>query len=167
MCDCVRQPERPAAGFPVIQTAEPGCRELCGLWSEYTRMLQTECRPHHLFSCLPAPCTECPKTGQSLCYLGMIDGQVAGGICLKKLDNTRCEICRLYVRPHFRGHTVAGSLLDRCIETAHQLGFHQLFLGAFPFLLGAIHLYERRGFYRVCALHNQPENGMVWFGLDL
>ena len=44
-------------------------------------------------------------------YLVRVNGEAAGCIAMKRLDETRCEMKRLYIRPAFRGQGIARRLV--------------------------------------------------------
>lgn len=53
-------------------------------------------------------------------YIAYLDNQVAGCIALKSINETQCEMKRLYVRPEFRGNRIANSLVETIINDAKK-----------------------------------------------
>ena len=56
-------------------------------------------------------------------YLARADGAAAGCVALRRIDGESCELKRLYVRPAFRGHGLAGRLVDQVIADARDAGY--------------------------------------------
>ena len=54
-------------------------------------------------------------------YLARWDGAAAGCIGLRRLDNMRCEMKRLYVRPAFRGLKTGRALAEKLIRADEGL----------------------------------------------
>ena len=45
-------------------------------------------------------------------YIAMCDGNTAGCVALRRLDDTACEIKRLYVRNSYRGHGIGKVMME-------------------------------------------------------
>ncbi len=88
-------------------------------------------------------------------YLARADGAAAGCVALRRIDGESCELKRLYVRPAFRGHGLAGRLVDQVIADARDAGYRAVLLDTFPFLEDAVRLYKKRG-YRAVLLDTFP-----------
>lgn len=100
-------------------------------------------------------------------YLALWDGEAAGCIALRKLDNRRCEMKRLYVRPAFRGHKIGDALVDRVIRDAKAIGYRYMLLDTLPFLEAAIHMYQKRGFYEIPCYNDSPVETTIFMQYDL
>lgn len=100
-------------------------------------------------------------------YLLIAEGQTAGCIGLRKIDETRCEMKRLYIRPQFRGKGLSKMLVERVITDAERIGYHYMLLDTLPFLKEAIALYEKYGFYRIDAYNDSPVKNSIFMRLDL
>lgn len=100
-------------------------------------------------------------------YLALWDGEAAGCIALRKLDNRRCEMKRLYVRPAFRGHKIGDALVDRVIQDAKAIGYRYMLLDTLPFLEAAIHMYQKRGFYEIPCYNDSPVETTIFMQYDL
>lgn len=100
-------------------------------------------------------------------YLARCDGQTAGCIGLRRLDNQCCEMKRLYVRLSFRGRRIGDSLIRRIIADAKEIGYSSMLLDTLPFLQSAIHMYEQYGFYRIPSYNNSPMDSSIYMKLDL
>ena len=100
-------------------------------------------------------------------YLALWDGEAAGCIALRKLDDRRCEMKRLYVRPAFRGHKIGDALVDRIIQDAKAIGYRSMLLDTLPFLESAIHMYRKRGFYEIRCYNDSPVETTIFMQYDL
>ncbi|MDP2813747.1 MAG: GNAT family N-acetyltransferase [Erysipelotrichaceae bacterium] len=100
-------------------------------------------------------------------YIASVDGEVAGCIGLRRLDDTRCELKRLYIRPPFR-HLGLGAMLSlRVIHDARQIGYHHILLDTLSSMTPAMNLYQKLGFREIPAYYHNPIEEAVYFCLDL
>ena len=72
--------------------------------------------------------------------------RLAGSVQIKRLDDHRVEVKRLYVRPQYRGDGIGRALVRRLIEEMRTEGFETLLLGVSPYHEGAQSLYLSLGF---------------------
>lgn len=100
-------------------------------------------------------------------YLADWDGELAGCIALRRLDDARCEMKRLYVRPEFRGRHIAQTLVDRILHDARAIGYRAMLLDTLPFLDGALRLYRKLGFYDIPCYNDSPMETSVYLQKDL
>lgn len=100
-------------------------------------------------------------------YLVKAGGQAAGCIAMKRLDETRCEMKRLYIRPAFRGRGIARRLVERLLDDAKADGYEAMLLDTFPFLGQAIRLYRDLGFYEIPCYNNSPMGTTIYMRKDL
>lgn len=100
-------------------------------------------------------------------YLAYCNGQAAGCIGLKKIDEENCEMKRLYVRPRFRGENIGRLLVQKIIMDAKEIGYSHMLLDTLPFLNKAIHMYERFGFVTTDCYNNSPMSTSIYMKLDL
>ena len=100
-------------------------------------------------------------------YLALADGKPAGCVALKPIDDTRCELKRLYVREAFRHAGLGEMLVDKILADAREIGYSHMLLDTFPFLRSAIRIYRAKGFYDVESYNNSPMDGLVYLQLDL
>ena len=100
-------------------------------------------------------------------YLAIYDGQIAGCIALRKLDEERGELKRLYVRPEFRGKGIAKMLTDKIILDARRIGYKWLYLDTLPELEAAVKLYEKLGFKETECYNDSPSEKTLFFRKEL
>ena len=62
---------------------------------------------------------------QGRLYLVYCDGQPAGCIGLRRIDEQNCEMKRLYVRPAFRHLGIGTLLVQRIISDAEEIEFER------------------------------------------
>lgn len=88
--------------------------------------------------------------------VGYADGRAAccGGI--KRLDDRRCEIKKMYVVPDLRGRGVARVLLRRLEEEARRVGYAVARLDTGPKQVGARGLYESEGYAPIPDFNGNP-----------
>jgi len=100
-------------------------------------------------------------------YIAYLDNQVSGCIALRRIDDTTCEMKRLYVRPAFRGHNIGAALVETIVRDAKEIGYQSMLLDSLPALKQAIALYERMGFYNIPPYNDSPVARTVFMKLDL
>lgn len=100
-------------------------------------------------------------------YLARWGGETAGCIALRPLDESRCEMKRLYVRPAFRNRGIARKLVDTVLADARSIGYHEMLLDTLPFLTEAIAMYEGLGFVRTECYNDSPLDTTVYMKLTL
>jgi GNAT superfamily N-acetyltransferase len=100
-------------------------------------------------------------------YIALVEERVVGCIALRRLDEVRCELKRLYVLPEMRGCGIARALTRRLIADARAIGYRQILLDTLPFLREAIALYESEGFCRVEKYNDSPVEKTYFYRLTL
>lgn len=96
------------------------------------------------------------------------DGQVAGCVALKKVDQETCEMKRLYVREEFRGQGIGMALIERLIKDSREIGYKRLRLDTFPPIMGkAVELYRSYGFREIDPYTTDPHPDLLFMELTL
>ena len=80
------------------------------------------------------------------------DGMIIGcaGVC--QLDNYSgpvCELQKMYFLKQARGRGLGSQLMNKCLETARDLGFKQCYLETMPQMEAAQSLYKKSGFHYI------------------
>ena len=78
--------------------------------------------------------------------LALVDGQSAGCIALRKIQDDVCEMKRLYVRDSYRGLKIGRLLIARIIEEAEKRDYQAIRLDTAPDMKAAQSLYASFGF---------------------
>jgi GNAT superfamily N-acetyltransferase len=96
-------------------------------------------------------------------WLAETDAATIGCIALKQLAAIprSGEVKRLYVRPEWRGHGVAGALLDALHDYAREYGYEWLYLDTKDDLDTAIRFYRNRG-YVDCPRYNENPQATIF-----
>ena len=100
-------------------------------------------------------------------YLAHYNGELAGCIALRKLDDNTGEFKRVYVKPQFRGKHIGKKMVHKLIEDAKELGYTRLLLDTLPFLETAIQMYKKLGFYEIPSYNDSPMDTSIFLQLDL
>ena len=100
-------------------------------------------------------------------YLAFVDGALAGCIAMRKLNETRAEMKRLYVRPIFRGAKLGLALVTKVIEDAREIGYCELVLDTLATMNRAQDLYRGLGFVETQAYYDTPVEGTMFLRLAL
>ena len=100
-------------------------------------------------------------------YLAYWDGAAAGCVGLRKLNETQCELKRLYVRPEFRGKQLGKQMVERILQDAKEIGYAEILLDTMPFLQSAIRLYRELGFVEIPCYNDSPLDTTIYMKLDL
>lgn len=101
-------------------------------------------------------------------FLAEYDGQLAGCIALRKLEDEICEMKRLYVRPQFRGKGLGGALTERIFAEARQIGYRRMRLDTVePVMRDAVRMYRNMGFQEIPPYCSNPIAGALYMELQL
>jgi len=93
--------------------------------------------------------------------------QVAGCVGVRPLDDRRCEMKRLYVRPEFQGLKLGRRLAEAIVGVATEMGYQVMQLDTLRRLSAAIHLYRSMGFVPTEAYYDNPLEQVVYLSLPL
>ncbi|WP_233836008.1 GNAT family N-acetyltransferase [Paraburkholderia sp. ZP32-5] len=95
------------------------------------------------------------------------DGEVVGCVAMRPIDETICEMKRLYVRPAGRGLHAGRQLATRICEAAKQAGYQRMRLDTLPTMHAALALYASLGFEPIDAYVFNPIPGAIFLECDL
>jgi len=100
-------------------------------------------------------------------YIATLNEKLAGCVALRAIDEEHCEMKRLYVRKQFRGFGIARALVEKIINDAKNTGYSKMLLDTFFSMQDAISLYRKFGFTEIEPYYNNPNNDVIYLGLDL
>jgi len=107
-----------------------------------------------------------PPDGRLL--LAKLDGEVAGCVGLRPLEDGICEMKRLWVEPGFGGHGIGRGLAEAIVNLGRELNYEAMRLDTMPDRLKAAgHIYETLGFLRIPNYYHNPLDGVVMYELKL
>ncbi len=95
------------------------------------------------------------------------DNRVLGCFGIRKLEDTICELKRMYIRKNARGMSIGKQMLAKAIEIGIELGYAKMRLDTLPSMSAAIGLYEKMGFYPIEPYRYNPIEGTRYYELRL
>ncbi|WP_431214915.1 GNAT family N-acetyltransferase [Puia sp. P3] len=87
-------------------------------------------------------------------YVGLINGQIAGGGGIFPSDGLpegTCELVKMYLTPIARGMGLGKQLIGRSLSFARDYGYEQVYIETMPELQKAMAIYEKFGFHYLDA----------------
>ena len=88
-------------------------------------------------------------------YFVVEDGnEVLGGGGIAPLDGgdeDTCELRKMYFLPQARGRGAGAAMMQRCLDSAREMGFRRCYLETLSGMDAAMRLYDRSGFRRIDA----------------
>ncbi len=76
-------------------------------------------------------------------------GELLGGAGIyptEGLPDGVCELVKMYLAPAARGLGLGKQLMEKCLNTAREFGYKQVYLETMPELVKAVPMYEKFGF---------------------
>src|SRR5829696_8557729 len=100
--------------------------------------------------------------------LAYVDGKLAGGIALRKLETGICEMKRLFVKDNYRGRKIGVALIEKLIAEAREIGYEKIRLDTYPPKMAkAVSLYETYGFREIPPYYENPYDDTLFMELKL
>jgi len=93
--------------------------------------------------------------------------KVVGCVALRPIDETACEMKRLYLRPEARGLGAGRALATAVIDEAREIGYFVMRLDTVPWMTTAITLYKSLGFRDIGPYRHNPIEGAKFMELAL
>lgn len=95
------------------------------------------------------------------------DDEPVGCVALRRIENTVCEMKRLYVKPDHRGKGVGRALAGAAIGSARKIGYASMKLDTLRSMTEANALYVSLGFRECAAYRHNPCRNPVYMELSL
>lgn len=104
---------------------------------------------------------------ESKIFLLKKDRVPVGCAAFRRVDDTTCEMKRVYIRPSARGSNQGAKLVERVLQEAVISGYTKICLDVLPEFKTALKLYRSYGFVEHPPVTNNPVPGTHFLGLDL
>lgn len=88
-------------------------------------------------------------TPGSVYWIADINGCIAGGCGIfltPGLPEGYAELVKFYLLPEWRGKGLGRALMERCFDSAIEMGYKNLYLESLPELEKAVSMYSKAGF---------------------
>jgi putative acetyltransferase len=88
----------------------------------------------------------------SVLWVAHLDNQIIGCCGIYPtvgLSNDCAELVKFYLLKEARGKGIGKKLMQKCIDSAKEFGFRQLYLESMPQFANAVNMYEKEGFMRL------------------
>src|SRR5258706_14265660 len=105
--------------------------------------------------------------GREGLLLAVEGATILGGIGLRALRGSDCEMKRLYVRPEGRGRGLGRMLAEGVIGEAREAGYDRIVLDTLPGMKEAQALYRSLGFREIAPYYPNPIEGVAYMGVSL
>lgn len=100
--------------------------------------------------------------------LAFEEDKLAGCIALRQLNDSVCEMKRLFVRPEFHGKGIGRQLVDAIVREAREIGYQKMRLDTLPPKMNkAIGIYRSIGFVEIEPYYDNPVPGATFMELAL
>jgi ribosomal protein S18 acetylase RimI-like enzyme len=102
------------------------------------------------------------------CFIyATINGAIAGGVAIRKLDSKVCEMKRLFVYNSCQGKGLGELLCKEIISISSALGYSKIRLDTVAKLESAIGLYKKIGFYEIDSYCPNPDPTVKYMELEI
>ena len=151
----------------IIACVKKSLAEVAELFREYADWLAIDlCSDNIELEIADLPDSYSPPDGCLL--VARRDGQAVGCVALRRFDDDKCEMKRLYVRPALIGLGIGRALATAIITEARRLGYRKMRLDSIADRMKeAVSLYRSLGFHEIQPFGDHPEGCTLFMELDL
>jgi len=150
----------------VIKPAYDDIESIKLLFNEYAQSLEVDlCFQDFKYELDTLPGKYAQPDGRL--YVAYWNNYLAGCVALRRYDDTRAELKRLFIRTEFRGLGMSKKLVQHVINDAKEVGYKQILLDTLNTMKPAISLYQSFGFKEIEPYYENPLEGATYFGLNL
>jgi GNAT superfamily N-acetyltransferase len=136
------------------------------LFEEYAASLEIDlCFQRFADELARLPGIYAPPRGRLL--LARSHDATVGCAALRPLEETICELKRMYVRPSFRSQGIGRALAEAIVAAAREIGYSKMRLDTLTEMTAARRLYESLGFTHRAAYYETPLVHTVFMELNL
>jgi N-acetylglutamate synthase and related acetyltransferases len=100
-------------------------------------------------------------------FLLKLDKIPIGCVALRKVNESACEMKRLYIKPEYRGNGYSHLLVDKVVESAKEIGYEYIILDTLPYLETALRLYKEYGFEETEPFNDNPMGNSIYMRLKI
>jgi GNAT superfamily N-acetyltransferase len=86
---------------------------------------------------------------------------------IRKLEDSVCELKRMYVSAQARGLGIGRQLLRKAVAAGRELGYTTMRLDTLPKMAAAMNLYEKEEFYEIAPYRFNPIAGTKYLEVKL
>jgi ribosomal protein S18 acetylase RimI-like enzyme len=87
---------------------------------------------------------------------------IVGCVGLKKLDESICEMKRLFVNDKYKGKGIGKKLVEIIIEEAKNKSYEKMRLDTLRTMKNALKIYYKNNFYEIEPYYDNPNNDVVY-----
>ena len=91
------------------------------------------------------------------------EGHYVGCVGIRRIDDQRAELKRMYVQPHQQQKGIGTALLENALELARECGYEKVQLDTLSTMTAAMNLYLKNGFKEIPAYYHNPIVTAVYF----
>lgn len=89
--------------------------------------------------------------------------EIIGCAAIRKINDKAGELKRMYIKPSHQNKGVGKILLERALQLAKRCNYSVVKLDTLNYMLPAINLYTKAGFYETAPYYHNPITTVIYF----
>jgi ribosomal protein S18 acetylase RimI-like enzyme len=92
-----------------------------------------------------------------------INNEFVGCVAVRRIDDSRAELKRMYLQPQQQQKGIGSALLDHALLLARECGYKKIQLDTLSTMKPAMNLYLKNGFVEIPPYYHNPIETAVYF----